>query len=347
MFTRRRSGFTLVELLVVIAIIGILIALLLPALQVAREAARKAQCQNNLKQIGLGMHTYLGTFKTFPMGIYQELGPSWSGYLLPFMEQTATFKGFRIEGGDGATEFQWGFGDASLNPGQRTPMITACETVFPVYKCPTAPVPDHVYNMSYDGYIVPQRVPATYLGCGSGVATNDEKGINKRTQQPTDCPFQNLDGILLGVHMGYPGTLASYGPCTVVGPKNIKDGMSNTIIVGEALPEGLPNSTREDVSGGGRPQPGETIPKGGPKDHWALGGDDADTDRGHDGSEFLGSTGVPMSTVTEIAFGSAHTGGCFICLADGSVRFVNETIELPTWSRLGSRSDGLPVKLPE
>ncbi len=90
-------GFTLVELLVVIAIIGILVALLLPAIQAAREAARRTQCNNNLKNIGLGLQNYHDTYKTFPMGAMhtgyahrrttRPFGPSWQYGILPFMEQ--------------------------------------------------------------------------------------------------------------------------------------------------------------------------------------------------------------------------------------------------------------------
>ena len=103
---RSLSGFTLVELLVVIAIIGVLIALLLPAVQAAREAARRTQCTNNLKQLALGCQNYQGTFGTLPSGRYGDYnmasafgGPfanswswSWLGDILPFIEQESTYE---------------------------------------------------------------------------------------------------------------------------------------------------------------------------------------------------------------------------------------------------------------
>jgi hypothetical protein len=201
-----------------------------------------------------------------------------------------------------------------------------------------------LYNTSADDWVLPLRAPASYIGCGSGTLQNDENGIDKRnpTGPAIKCAFLNENGILLGVH---PNGVAT--PSTIVGPTKIKDGLSNTMIAGEAVGDGQPYFSREDVSGGGRPQPGQTAPPGGRKEHWAIGGDDADLNQGADGSEHLGSTGVPISTTIEIAFGSPHTGGCFACLADGSVRFINETIDAVNWSRFGSRSDSLPVKLPE
>ncbi len=90
--TRKAGGFTLVELLVVIAIIGILIALLLPAVQAAREAARRMQCTNNLKQIGLAMHTYHDALRIFPPGcVLSSRGHTWYTFILPFMEQRSLY----------------------------------------------------------------------------------------------------------------------------------------------------------------------------------------------------------------------------------------------------------------
>src|SRR5438445_4342606 len=87
MSPRPRCGFTLVELLVVIAVIGVLVALLLPAVQSAREAARRNQCSNNLKQIGLGVHNYNDTYQVMPAGNYHSVFGSWLVFLLPYVEQ--------------------------------------------------------------------------------------------------------------------------------------------------------------------------------------------------------------------------------------------------------------------
>ena len=93
---KRLNGFTLVELLVVIAIIGILVGLLLPAVQAAREAARRMQCTNNLKQIGLAMHNYHDTYRSFPIGHHfpgqgNGTGWTWTYSILPFIEQSSLY----------------------------------------------------------------------------------------------------------------------------------------------------------------------------------------------------------------------------------------------------------------
>src|SRR5215831_17732652 len=95
---RPHRGFTLIELLVVIAIIAVLIALLLPAVQSAREAARRAQCVNNLKQIGLAMHNYESANSSLPPGIKGSVWGTWLVYVLPFMEQSSMFNAWNYYG---------------------------------------------------------------------------------------------------------------------------------------------------------------------------------------------------------------------------------------------------------
>lgn len=119
----RRSAFTLVELLVVIAIIGILIALLLPAVQAAREAARRMQCTNNLKQMGLALHNYHNSMKSFPYGAGGGgTWWSWSALILPYIEQAGAHEKINF--------------NYSYNTTQNADAI---KTFFPFYQCPSAP----------------------------------------------------------------------------------------------------------------------------------------------------------------------------------------------------------------
>lgn len=119
----RHRAFTLVELLVVIAIIGVLVALLLPAVQAAREAARRMQCQNNLKQMGLALHNYHDVKKTFPWGAGGTGNMwSWSAFILPYIEESNAA---------GLVDFDY--------PYNNSRNINAIKTLFPFYQCPSAP----------------------------------------------------------------------------------------------------------------------------------------------------------------------------------------------------------------
>ena len=168
-FLKRTSGFTLVELLVVIAIIGILVGLLLPAVQAAREAARRMSCSNNLKQIGLAMHNYHDTFKSFPIGhqVNGQTNPecgnrgdcgagwTWSSSILPFIEQSNLFNNFN-------------FGLPPHNPLNRQWM----GTVLPGFLCPSAaktpsheslaPFGDRPYQIE-----APGMASSSYVGTAS------------------------------------------------------------------------------------------------------------------------------------------------------------------------------------
>src|SRR5262245_46344021 len=127
----RNRGFTLVELLVVIAIIGVLVALLLPSIQAAREAARRSQCSNNLKQIGLAIHNYEDTFKAMPPGNYHGVHGSWCLHLLPFLEQKNAHAGFQNSGG--IQTFRTG----GIRYGDSVNVAAVTGKYFAFYTCPS------------------------------------------------------------------------------------------------------------------------------------------------------------------------------------------------------------------
>ena len=174
-YPRSRKGFTLVELLVVIAIIGILIALLLPAVQAAREAARRSQCTNNLKQIGVALHNYHDTFKIFPPSYVNSSGTNlevrwgWGLLILPFMEQQPL--------SDLIDANKWGGGggyavhDPSATNGLRTPLDC--------YQCPSDPEwPGNDLNPTFSrGNNSGRRMAASNYVISEGVA-GYERGSN-------------------------------------------------------------------------------------------------------------------------------------------------------------------------
>ena len=324
-----RRGFTLVELLVVIAIIGILIAMLLPAVQAAREAARAVQCKNNMRQIGLALQNYHDAHGVLPYGFRARFGDAWSGYILPFVERGDLYDGMVFDQIASDPVMQWAYPGSTADTSIQNRKIIACQTVIPTYRCPSAPIPAHVSDRTFNGWVVPKRVPTTYLGSASGVLTDDEYTFSSAMGVPV------MSSAEWGSMKGLDGVLFSDSEIKI---RNISDGTSHTLLCGEALPTVQDNTTPE--TWGNRR-----------KDHWSVGSDDAKSQDGHDGSELCGSTGVAMNpdilsgatVVTpeaELAYGSAHPGGCNMLFCDGSVRFIEESISPKIWAALATRAGG-------
>jgi prepilin-type processing-associated H-X9-DG protein/prepilin-type N-terminal cleavage/methylation domain-containing protein len=197
-----RAAFTLVELLVVIAIIGILIALLLPAVQAAREAARRTQCTNNLKQIGLALHNYHDTHGCFPMGwmIEDDLGGNisgwgWQVYLMPFMEQGALY--------DAIDPNHLDLYDVYTNMSGTPEFRSILRTDFDGTRCPSDDTDSPNPNRDLQGYDV---ATSNYI-CSKGFFN------------PSGWTSQNNNGVLYGL--------------SAIKFRDIKDGTSQTFAAGE------------------------------------------------------------------------------------------------------------------
>lgn len=306
----RRVGFTLVELLVVLAVIGILVALLLPAVQAAREAARRTQCSNQLKQIGLAFHTYADVQGTLPFGAAGGWGHTWQAYLLPHIEQEAVYA--RIPWTD------WGWSDDDRPD---DPFTIAARTVIPVFHCPSEPAPAR-FNESLNS--VTGRAIVSYLGnVGSDVEFDNAaaEGID----------VQNGNGVLPAYNM--LDSRRCVGPVPLSG---VTDGLSQTLLAGESpwlLREPCPYCDRIMLHS-------NNIDSN-------RNGVDAGYDYSEClGSTFypinISRSRDPQWTYVarELAFGSWHPSGCHALLCDGSVRMVQDTIERDIWKALGSRNGG-------
>ena len=288
---KRPSAFTLVELLVVITIIGILIALLLPAVQAAREAARRLQCANNFKQATLALHNYHTAKGCFPPGEMWDLPAGrayvwgWSAYILPYMEKQNLYD--RI---DFAMDFSyWGSADN----------IAVTKTVVPNYLCPSDPQYDErIYVWSGDPPGTPQAGPTQM--CGVSDSFDFSQG-NDYT--PEDFP--RVDGIF-GANFS----------CTIA---NIKDGTSNTLMVGECTGGGLGT-----VNG-----------------HIWVSANICDTIDGINSPIYTVPGGGTFRFGVS-GFSSYHPGGCNFSMADGSTSFISENVSQNLLTALTTR-DGANV----
>lgn len=363
----RRRGFTLIELLVVIAIIGVLIALLLPAVQAAREAARRAQCTNNLKQIGLACHNYLDSQGCFPPGaISTASGDGWSGNFFPWTVLILP----QLEGGTtyNAININMGVGDAR----DRGEAFTAYLGVPGVFVCPSdggreggvrpwagaysGGYPNPLgQSPAWDPPINPatgqtlQVVPITnyaiswgdnYSGGSLMGGLPWETPPNTVTMPPgqTRIGWHGYWGTRNGLPGGFTngtGALRGFGDYAtmqIVPIASVTDGTSNTILVGEVLPLADANNAFWTSTGCAS---GTTVPLGWDSNSFPA-SDPACNGNWQGASAPLGCRYAASAK----GFVSRHPGGANFLFADGSVHFLKKSISLITYCALGSRNGG-------
>ncbi|WP_158261131.1 MULTISPECIES: DUF1559 domain-containing protein [Pirellulaceae] len=322
-----RHAFTLVELLVVIAIIGVLIALLLPAVQQAREAARRSQCINNLKQLGVAAHNHHDTFGKFPAGLYNQnggradnsepdqIGPNWVVMLLPYIEQDALYELFEVNTNVTVTTDKWNR-DAVVTTGG--PL--ARSQVIATLQCPSATGTSQAFN------------PTTALGNNWGRGTYAANGGAATHWHQTNQTQTLNNGVNVPAH----------GVFTVNKGRNMSevlDGTSNTILFDEI-------------------RCGENV--GDQRGVWALGISGSSIVHGmneHDmyGPNDTGDNSDDVYDCVDMAKGggcyesgtnnqanarSLHPGIVNVVRVDGSVSNVTDTVDLDVWSTLHAIADG-------
>jgi len=313
----RQFGFTLIELLVVIAIIAILIALLLPAVQQAREAARRTQCKNNLKQLGLALHNYHDTFQTFPPGTVVFGGAAssssntwcttrfsgvnandmprapWTVLILPYLDETPRYQAFNLEAK---------FSIADTVPGLAQ-NVTQQKKGMPKYQCPSDP------------------------NSGPGVPNNNYYAVMGGGQTAECAPASNTNRVFFSNGIFFPNSRTRIG--------DITDGTTNVFMLGETkyhtLPAGRPDGYAVYWASGTYFDSGSAAP-------WNMAGALLQINAIREDP----STHDMFGNATRL-FGSKHVGGAHFVLGDGSVQFVSENVDLATYRQLAIRNDSLPV----
>jgi len=326
-----RTGFTLIELLVVIAIIAILVALLLPAVQQAREAARRSQCKNNLKQLGLALHNYHDAHLCFPTqgGFTAAHGWGFLPMLLPYFEQAPLYNS--IDFRKNVSESPVTVRNARLPilncPSDPDP-ISMRNRALPVMTAGTADGDDGLYigtvthySGSYgDAYNNSSADPYSTEGSGALYGCG---GCSGGATPTTDCPRPTLG---YGGGPDHRGIFDMYGIASPVRIGSVTDGTSNTIMMGHSTNVTTSNSNIWVSSTGnthGTSQPINYI---------------TNQCRGTAGVKPNNCDGRILGSWQGRAFSSFHTGGVAACMSDGSVRFISESISMRLHNALGSRA---------
>jgi prepilin-type N-terminal cleavage/methylation domain-containing protein len=317
-----RGGFTLIELLVVIAIIAVLISLLLPAVQQAREAARRTQCKNNMKQLGLALANYESTYRVYPPGYVSGVGTpdpqtgdsapgwGWLAILLPHVDQANLQQALK-----------WDL------PCWHPSNSVVVKTSVPMFLCPTATnsgptvgITDIDLN-TLNGAVFAR---ANYV---HNVGANDIWSSPPNTDYTN--PATGCNGVMFRN--------------SSVRPADITDGMSNTVFVGERAPY-LADAVWPGVVPGAKHFSYNQFASsgtGGPGINYDNAGSYVGANSGpsiYESPQIIHPPNWPGGHTDQMY--SQHTGGAHVMLGDGSVRFVSESIDLRLWQSVCSRAGG-------
>ena len=318
---QQTRGFTLIELLVVIAIIAILIALLLPAVQQAREAARRLQCRNHLKQIGLALNNYHDVHNGVPPQATWVPGSTFSGYsvharLLPYIDQSNLYSSVDYNAGYAAQP-------------------AVCRARIPLYRCPSDPKD----QSRMDGGV-------EFYGTNYGFSIGTWLGLDRQTARGGDGVF--------GYNMGHSFAVITDGLSNTIGAAEVKTFTAALLDGGNPAASNTPppSTPAEVVAYGGTFDPdychtqwvtGRTLQSGltctFPPNTvlpFVSGGRTFDVDF----TSARVSTTAPVQTYRVVTARSYHSGGVNVMMMDGSVRFVSNSIDQNLWRGLGTRSGG-------